>query len=388
MSSRLRPRSGLLLGFWLSLLAAAVGACTLHPKAIETDGVPARPDTLADDPPAMSRPRPPVLGYCIEQLEPPGRSRLIDVEAGGAAIAEGDLEHCERVLAERLAERYGSGRPNLPFPTFGGRQFWGDVFWFAGWRIQENVLTGHHRLLDPADVRRAWGSYAECRAAFEKERADRRLALTSPHVVVLLHGLARSTAYFDELAEALLAAGFAPARFEYPSTRASIEAHAEQLTTWLERLEDAERVSFVTHSLGGLVVRAALARPGSWRERIEPHRLVMLGPPSRGSSLAAALREFFPYRLVAGPAGQDLALRESLAIPPPSIPFAIIAGARGDGEGWNPLVPGDDDGIVALDEAFLEGAEEVLVLRTWHARLPSDPQAIEATVRFLGGERP
>lgn len=331
---------------------------------------------------AVTPPRPPVLGHRLEPSDEPGRFRLVDVEAG-VTVGEGDLDHCERLLAQRLQERYGRGKPNLPFPTLGGRQFWGDLFWYADWRIQENVLSGHCRLLDPDDVRRAWGTYAECRAAFEQERVERNLSLPSTHVVVLLHGLARSTAYFDDLAEALREAGFAPARFEYPSTRASIDAHASQLVSWLDRLEDAERVSFVTHSLGGLVVRAALAKPGAWRERIEPHRLVMLGPPNRGSSLAAALREFLPYRWLAGPAGQDLALREALAVPPPPIPFAIIAGARGDGEGWNPLVPGDDDGVVALDEALLEGADEVLVLRTWHARLPSNHRAIEATVRFL-----
>ena len=40
-------------------------------------------------------------------------------------------------------------KPNLPIRTLGGRQFWADVDWFAGWRIQEHVWTGHHRLLDP-----------------------------------------------------------------------------------------------------------------------------------------------------------------------------------------------------------------------------------------------
>ena len=44
-------------------------------------------------------------------------------------------------------------------PTLGGKVFWGDNFIYAGWRIQENVVTGHHRLLDPDDVRQAWGTY-------------------------------------------------------------------------------------------------------------------------------------------------------------------------------------------------------------------------------------
>ena len=47
--------------------------------------------------------------------------------------------------------------PNLPFPTMGGRQLWADVNWYAGWRVQQNVWTGHCRLLDPENRRRAWG---------------------------------------------------------------------------------------------------------------------------------------------------------------------------------------------------------------------------------------
>ena len=35
--------------------------------------------------------------------------------------------------------------------TLGGRQFWGDVHYFRGWRIQQNVFTKHYRLLDPGD---------------------------------------------------------------------------------------------------------------------------------------------------------------------------------------------------------------------------------------------
>lgn len=50
--------------------------------------------------------------------------------------------------------------PNIPFPTLGGKQFWTDRYIYSGWRIQENVITGHSRLLDPGDMRRCWGAFA------------------------------------------------------------------------------------------------------------------------------------------------------------------------------------------------------------------------------------
>jgi hypothetical protein len=54
--------------------------------------------------------------------------------------------------------------------TLGGRQFWGDVQFFRGWRIQRNIFTGHYRLLDEHDFRHAWGTLDECRAKLEQVR--------------------------------------------------------------------------------------------------------------------------------------------------------------------------------------------------------------------------
>ncbi len=82
---------------------------------------------------------------------------------------------------------------NLAMKTLGGRQFWGDVRFFRGWRIQRHVLSGHYRLLDPQDVRRAWGSLAECEATLQAERDRLQLPPMSGTAVVALHGILRSS---------------------------------------------------------------------------------------------------------------------------------------------------------------------------------------------------
>ena len=79
---------------------------------------------------------------------------------------------------------------NVKVPTLGGKQFWSDVLVQKGWRIQQNVFTGHHRLLDAGDQRQAWGEYEKCLARLRKARL-------TPHrgqVVVVLHGLFRTRA--------------------------------------------------------------------------------------------------------------------------------------------------------------------------------------------------
>ena len=67
---------------------------------------------------------------------------------------------------------HGCATPlNLRFPTLGGKQMWADERVDAGWRIQRHAWTGHHRLLDDGDVRRAWGRYEWC-----EKRLDRAIA--------------------------------------------------------------------------------------------------------------------------------------------------------------------------------------------------------------------
>ena len=59
--------------------------------------------------------------------------------------------------------------------TLGGRQFWGDVLFFHDWRIQQNVLTHHYRLLDGKDYHHADGTLEKCKAALEQIKKDQKL---------------------------------------------------------------------------------------------------------------------------------------------------------------------------------------------------------------------
>jgi hypothetical protein len=64
-----------------------------------------------------------------------------------------DLVKCD----PKILRDFPIGFPNIPMPTFGGVLFWDDVAEIKGWRMQENIFTGHWRLLDPRNMRYAWG---------------------------------------------------------------------------------------------------------------------------------------------------------------------------------------------------------------------------------------
>lgn len=276
-----------------------------------------------------------------------------------------------------------SAPPNLPLRTLGGRQFWADRFVYAGWRIQQHVYSGHHRLIDPQDIRRAWGPYAAVRAAFEEIRAKQDIAPAGSHLVLLLHGLGRTSKSFPDLAAALRAAGYEVVAISYPSTRRGVAAQAAGLGEILDKLEDIEQVSFVTHSLGSFVVRKLLSQRDRFDSGVTLNRAVLIAPPSQGAALADRLQDFPPYRWIAGPAGQELTSAAAETLPPPAIPFGVIAGGCGGSQGYNPLLAGDDDGVVAVSETRLEGAADFLVVPEIHTFIANHPATIDAVLRFL-----
>lgn len=270
----------------------------------------------------------------------------------------------------------------IPFAsrTLGGRQFWGDVQFFHDWHIQRNTFTDHYRLLDGNDVRHAYGTLEECRAALDRIRKERKLPPMSGQGVVLLHGMIRSSKSMSAMAETLRGAGYEVFPIDYPSTRVSIPEAAEYLDSIVSHLDGLDEINFVVHSMGGLVVRAYLDQHHDPRLR----RMVMLGVPNRGAEMADLLRKNVFFRVLLGEAGQQLCTDGLITrLPIPDFEFAVIAGGRGTPKGWNPLIPGDDDGTVSVKCTRLPGAADFATVPCLHTFLMRDKQAADYTLRFL-----
>ena len=325
----------------------------------------------------------PLLGFAIERSSENGKHRLVRLEPERFVVETGRLESCEKRRLKELTELHGSGSINVPLPTLGGKQLWADRLLFAGWRIQENVYTGHHRLLDEADIRRAWGTYPACRVALEMARRSEGLAPRSEHLVVLLHGMGRSKDAFWSLSEDLADAGYEVANVNYPSTRKTIREHSTVLGDLLEEYEGVREVSFVTHSLGGIVLRDLLSLHHPWQLSLQVRRAVQLAPPNGGSVAAETFKEWLPYQVVMGVVGQELTPDALRSLPPPRCEFGVIAGGLGDGAGYNPLLEGDDDGVVRVETTRLPGASDFLRLPVSHTLIMQDADCRRAILRFL-----
>jgi pimeloyl-ACP methyl ester carboxylesterase len=275
-------------------------------------------------------------------------------------------------------------RPGLP--TLGGLQFWADLVYRQGYRIQQNVFTGHHRLLNPANRRVASGTLADCRRSLDALRQSTGLQPDTGHAVIYLHGIGRTSRCFRPILKAMPRDGFTHIPFEYPSTRVPLETCAEYLHSLISSLTDVSRISFVVHSMGGLVVRRYL------QDHQDPRlfRVVMMGTPNQGAELAARLKRWTLFRAIFGPAGQELAADPAgivAALPIPQFEFGIIAGGRGDDRGFNPLLPGDNDGTVTVASTRLDGSRDFLRVPRMHSFLMQDLTVIAAVQNFLNHGR-
>lgn len=271
----------------------------------------------------------------------------------------------------------------LPFPTLGGTQVWSDVEVRDGWRIQKNLLTGHYRLLDGDDWRRAGITYDE--AARALDRLAPTLEPKPADVVVLLHGLGRTRHSMDRMKAALEARGHRVVAVGYASTRAGVREHADRLSGIIGKLDGVRRVQFVTHSYGAFVVRQTVST-APWADRIEVGGIMMLAPPSRGAVLADRLTRLGLYRVIGGAGGQDVTTEGAEHVPlPEGVRLCVIAGGRLDGKGYNPMLEGDNDGVVRVEEARLPEVDDFMVVREIHTFIMNHPKTIEAAARFLAG---
>ena len=296
-----------------------------------------------------------------------------------AAGAEGNDEEAEDLP------------PNWKFGTLGGKQFWSDELIHGGWRIQRNVLSGHFRLLDADNQRRAWGSWEGCHEQWESLRKSVNVPPLRPKVVILVHGLNRSRSSLSGLAEYLNKhSTLEVLNFGYASTRVPLKDDAKSLALVISRLEGVKEISFVAHSMGNLVVRHFLhdqlvaARGLGNDPRIQ--RFVMLAPPNNGAALAGRFQYDPTFRILFGTGGQQFTtqweeLRKHLAVPP--CPFGIIAGGAEDGSERSPLLEGNDDLVVTVEETRLPGAADFVILPVIHSFIMDDPRVQEYTLRFL-----
>ena len=204
--------------------------------------------------------------------------------------------------------------------------------------------------------------------------------------VVLLHGLARTSSSLNAMQEALEEDGYLTANIDYPSREHEIAVLAdmavgEGLAT-CRAGENVEKIHFVTHSLGGILVRQYL----STETVDELGRVVMLGPPNQGSNAADDLVDVPGFDWVNGPAGHQLGKGEAsvpLALGPVDFELGVIAGNRTIDPITSAVLENPDDGRVSVADTKIDGMSDFIVVEHSHAFMMRMREPIELTKKFL-----
>ncbi|MEP3631407.1 MAG: alpha/beta hydrolase [Hyphomicrobiales bacterium] len=202
--------------------------------------------------------------------------------------------------------------------------------------------------------------------------------------VVFLHGYARSPASFSVMEKVFQHKGFDTTKVGYPSKELEISELADiAVPEAVERCEGkAGNIHFVTHSLGGILVRDYFARQSI--DRLG--RIVMLAPPNDGSAIVDKLGKTKLFKKLSGPALLALTTGEQGKpgkLPAVKFELGVIAGKRSVNPVGSYLLEGPDDGAVTIESTKVDGMKDHIVLSATHTFMMNNPRVISQAAHFI-----
>ena len=189
----------------------------------------------------------------------------------------------------------------------------------------------------------------------------------------------------EDMAEALQKADFSTVNVDYPSQSGTVETLASMavgMGLGQCREAGAETIHFVTHSMGGILLRYShQASPIP-----ELGRVVMLGPPNQGSEVIDEMRDWPGAELISGEAGLQLGTDEDsipASLGPVDFERGFIAGVGSINPWMAAILPDYDDGKVTVERTRVVGMADFMIVDSSHRYLMNSETVIQNTVAFL-----
>lgn len=201
--------------------------------------------------------------------------------------------------------------------------------------------------------------------------------------VVLLHGLARTESSMSTLATALISNEYKVVNQGYDSRNLKIESLSKAaIPKALKKCQNSHSIHFVTHSMGGILIRYYLSK----HSITNLGRVVMLGPPNKGSHVVDKMGDFPGFEFINGPAGMQLGTDSSSlpnSIGPAKFDLGIIAGTKSINLILSTQLPNPDDGKVSVENTKVEGMNDHISMPVTHTFMMRNKGVISQVLHYL-----
>lgn len=208
---------------------------------------------------------------------------------------------------------------------------------------------------------------------------------TAQEAVILLHGLCRSSSSMDKLAKTLTESGYVVENVAYPSRQDQIKILAKQAiapTLNKKKIQSCSKVHFVTHSMGGILVRSYFSN----HQYDKLGRVVMLGPPNNGSEVIDKIGAWKLTKFINGPAGCELGTDDK-SVPNKlgkvNFELGVISGDRSINWINSLMIAGADDGKVSVERTKVEVMKDHVIVHATHPFMMKNKEVIRHTLNFL-----
>lgn len=204
--------------------------------------------------------------------------------------------------------------------------------------------------------------------------------------VLFVHGMGRSPLSGMPILFRLRRHGYATSTFGYVAALQNFDAIRQRLCQSIARIAAHGDYVLVGHSLGGVLLRSALAQLPPTTNA--PKHVFLLGSPIRPSRLAQKLRRRWIYRALTGDAGQLLASSERMAkIGALSASTTSVLGTKGIRGKYSPFLHEENDGVVAVSELTADWISEEIRVPVTHTFLPSSSRVADILIQKLKAYR-
>lgn len=209
---------------------------------------------------------------------------------------------------------------------------------------------------------------------------------SSSENIILLHGLKRTKKAMSVLEKELKTSGYNVFNVNYPSTSKKIEELSiETIDPVLKkiRLENNEKINFITHSMGGIILRDYLSK----KKIKNLGKVVMISPPNHGSEIVDTFGKLYIFKKIFGPSGTELGTSNHEFFKRIELKQELILGIITGNKSLNPLfsylIPGGDDGKVSIESAKINGMTDFIVIPANHTFITRNKEALFQTKFFL-----